>query len=79
MFKSGFVFFRVIVEDELKSKFKFFLDFNFNFLFYFVIIYKLICFFKMGGWRGIFIIILLATSVFIVQTMDFVCHVGYFR
>ena len=48
------------------------------FLFYFVIIYKLICFFKMGGWRGIFIIILLATSVFTVQTMHFVCHVGYF-
>ena len=49
------------------------------FLFYFVKIDKLIFFFKMGGWRGIFIIILLATSVFTVQTVHSVCHGGYFR
>ena len=28
-FKSKFVFFRVLVEDELRSKFMYFLDFNF--------------------------------------------------
>ena len=65
MFKPGFVFFSVLVEDEHKFKFMYYLDFNS--VFYFVKIDKLICFFKMGCWRDIFIIILLVTLEFIVQ------------
>ena len=65
MFKSEIVFFSVFVEDEHKFKFMYYLDFNS--VFYFVKIDKLICFFKMGCWRGIIIIILLVTLAFIVQ------------
>ena len=33
----------------------------------------------MGGWCGIIIIILLATTAITVQTVHSVCHVEYFR